>query len=69
MDGWKKKSGAITDPAFVFRLDYVCHVRETLLKPVLLYPSYRYPDTSIQLASLCCLITGLRNRWPIPHRH
>jgi len=41
MDGWKNKSGAITDPALVFRLDYLCHVGETSLKPSLIYVPYR----------------------------
>lgn len=36
-----KKSRAIADPALVFRLDYVCHVGETSLKPSLLNAPYR----------------------------
>ena len=65
----KNKGRAITHPALVFRLDYLCQVRELPLKPSLIYPPYQKPNTSIQLASLCCIITGHRNIWPMPHRH
>jgi len=73
--GEEKKGKAIADPALALfcgpcpQIRLLRRVSKNLLKPSLIYPSYRYPNTSIQLASLCCLITAHRNDWPIPHHH